>query len=42
MERDFLRDLDEKEKKRFTPSELVLYKHAVEYMKISVPTGTYQ
>ena len=27
----FLCDLDEEEKKRFTPSELMLYKHAVEY-----------
>ncbi len=27
----FLRELDEDEKKRFTPSELLLYKHALEY-----------
>ena len=27
----FLRDLDKDEKKRFTPLELLLYKHAVEY-----------
>ena len=37
----FLRDLDEDEKKRFTPSELLLYKHAVEYRYITVYTSTY-
>jgi hypothetical protein len=37
----FLRDLDEDEKKRFTPSELLLYKHAVEYRYITVHTSTY-
>jgi len=31
FEGGFLRDLDEDEKKRFTPSELLLYKVAVEY-----------
>ena len=38
LEGGFLRDLDEDEKKRFTPSELVLYKHAVEYRYIPVHT----
>ena len=36
----FLRDLDEDEKKRFTPSELLLYKVAVEHRYITVHTGT--
>jgi len=34
-------NLDEDEKKRFTPSELLLYKVAVEYRYITVHTGTY-
>jgi hypothetical protein len=38
----FLPDLDEKEKKSFTPSELMPYKHAVEYRYISVHTCTYK
>ena len=38
----FLHDLDEKEKNSFTPSELMQYKHAVEYRYISVRTGTYK
>ena len=38
----FLRELDEDEKKRFTPSELILYKHALEYRYMSVHTITYQ
>jgi hypothetical protein len=37
----FLHDLDEGEKKRFTPLELLLYKHAVEYRYITVHTSTY-
>ena len=37
----FLRDLTDEEKKRFTPSELLLYKHAVEYRYISVCTCIY-
>jgi hypothetical protein len=37
----FLCDLDEDEKKRFTPSERLLYKVAVEYRYITVHTGTY-
>jgi hypothetical protein len=41
FEGGFLRDLDEDEKKRFTPSELLLYKVAVEYRYITVHTGTY-
>ena len=32
----FLRDLDEDEKKRFTPSELLRYKVAVEHRYITV------
>ena len=36
----FLRDLDEDEKKRFTPRELLLYKVAVEHRYITVHTGT--
>ena len=40
FEGGFLRDLDEDEKKRFTPSELLLYKVAVmvEYRYITVHT----
>ena len=38
LEGGFLRDLDEDEKKRFTPSELLLYKVAVEYRYITVHT----
>ena len=38
----FLRELDEDEKKWFTPSELLLYEHAVEYRYIPVHTSTYQ
>jgi hypothetical protein len=41
LEGGFLRDLDEDEKKRFTPSELLLYKVAVEYRYRTVHTGTY-
>ena len=44
FEGGFLRDLDEDEKKRFTPSELLLYKVAVEYRYIKyipVHTNTY-
>ncbi len=41
FEGGFLRDLDEDEKKRFTPSKLLLYKVAVEYRYITVHTGTY-
>ena len=37
----FLRELDEDEKKRFTPSELILYKHALEYRYMRVHTSTY-
>ncbi len=33
--------MDEDEKKRFAPSELLLYKVAVEYRYITVQTGTY-
>jgi hypothetical protein len=40
FEGGFLRDLDEDEKKRFTPSELLLYKVAVEHRYITVHTGT--
>jgi hypothetical protein len=36
----FLRELDEDEKKRFTPSELILYKHALEYRSMRVHTCT--
>ena len=38
----FLLDLDDDEKERFTPSKLLLYKHAVEYRYISVHTSTYR
>jgi hypothetical protein len=31
LEGGFLPQMDEEEQKRFTPSELLLYKHAVEY-----------
>ena len=40
FEGGFLRDLDEDEKKRFTPSELLLYKVAVEHRYITVHPGT--
>ncbi len=40
FEGGFLRDLDEEEKKRFTPSELLLYKVAVEHRYITVHTCT--
>ena len=40
FEGGFLRDLDEDEKKRFTPSELLPYKVAVENRYITVHTGT--
>ena len=40
FEGSFLRDLDEDEKKRFTPSELLLYKVAVEHRYITVHAGT--
>jgi hypothetical protein len=42
LEGGFLRDLDEEEKKRFTPSELVIYKHAVEYRYVPVHNCTYK
>ncbi len=41
FESGFLRDLDEDEKTRFTPSELLPYKAAVEYRYITVHTSTY-
>jgi hypothetical protein len=31
IEADFLQNMSEEEQKRFTPSELILYKHALEY-----------
>ncbi len=31
----FLLDLDEEQRKRFTPSELIMYKHAQEYRYIA-------
>ncbi len=37
----FLRELDEDEKKRFTPLVLLLYKHALEYRYMRVHTSTY-
>ena len=37
---DFLCNLDEDEKERFTASELLLYKVAVEHRYIAVHTGT--
>ena len=40
FEGGFLRDLDKDEKKRFTPSELLLYKVAVEHRYITVHNGT--
>ena len=39
LHRGFLGDLDDGKKKRFTPPELLLYKHAVEYRYIF---STYQ
>jgi hypothetical protein len=41
FEGGFLRDLDKDEKKRFTPSELLMYMVAVEYRYITVHTCTY-
>ena len=40
LEGGFLRDLDEDKRKRFTASELLLYKVAVEHRYITVHTGT--
>ena len=34
----FLPDMNEEEQKQFTPSELILYKHAVEYRYILIYT----
>ena len=36
----FLPDLDEEQRKRFTPSELILYKHAQDYRYIGLYTST--
>ena len=36
-----LKTMSEDELKRFTPSELLLYKHAQEYRYIQVQTGSY-
>ncbi len=35
----FLPDLDEEQRKRFTPSELIMYKHAQEYRYIGLYTN---
>ena len=35
----FLPDLDEEQRKRFTPSELIMYKHAQEYRYIGLYTS---
>jgi hypothetical protein len=35
----FLPDLDEEQRKRFTPSELILYKHAQDYRYIGLYTS---
>ncbi len=32
----FLQDLDEEQRKRFTPTELIMYKHAQEYRYIAI------
>ena len=38
LEGGFLPSMTEEEQKRFTPSELLLYKHALEYRSIIVHT----
>ena len=37
----FLPDLDEEQRKRFTPSELIIYKHAQDYRYIGLYTSIY-
>ena len=37
----FLPDLDEEQRKRFTPSELIIYKHAQDYRYIRLYTSIY-
>ena len=37
----FLPDLDEEQRKRFTPSELIIYKHAQAYRYIGLYTSIY-
>ena len=41
IEGRFLPDMDDEQRKRFTPSEIILYKHALEYRYIAVYTSTY-
>jgi hypothetical protein len=36
LEGGFLPNMDEEQQKRFTPSELLLYKHAMEYRYMSI------
>ena len=38
----FLPDLDEEQRKRFTPSELIIYKHAQDYRYIGLYTSIFQ
>ena len=37
----FLPDMDDEQRKRFTPTEIIMYKHALEYRYIPVYTSTY-
>ena len=37
----FLPDLDEEQRKRFTPSELIIYKHAQDYRYIGLYTSIF-
>ena len=41
IEGRFLPDMDDEQRKRFTPTELIIYKHALEYRYIPVYTSTY-
>ena len=41
LEGGFLQEMDEEELKRFTPTELILYKHAKEYRFMNVYTRHY-
>ena len=41
LEGRFLPDLDEEQRKRFTPSELIIYKHAQDYRYIGLYTSIF-
>ena len=39
LEAQFLRDLDEEQRKRFTPTELIMYRHAQDFRYIALYTS---